>query len=229
MTTQMYNDCWNMLAIDKSGSMRGKQADVIGGYSTLLEEQQDNKLSGKNRWTAICFNDKVYDIYDCDICDAEDLTIEQIMPRGSTAILDTLGHCYNKISKEKENYDYINIHIITDGQENSSRVFNHKSLNFLKESVLKTHKINLFFIGADESCLDGIEQLGPVSIQNCHNDFPTAFRQVARNVSRSQSREHYNGSGGYSVNRAHSEPSAPISEPQRVIPFNAMPPPLRRH
>lgn len=256
MNPELYTDRWNIIAIDKSGSMSGQQSDVIGGYSNLLDEQKENKLSGKNRWTVLSFNEKVEEIYDVeDIDDADDLESCQIRPRGSTAILDTLGYCYNKIVKNDENYDYINIHIITDGLENSSRQFTSESLNSLKEAVMKKYNINLFFIGADKSCLQGVEHLGPQKIEDYSNNIITAFRSVSNNISDSQKKDYSGGSRGdesqgkYSCDiseaqkcvtpimprRAMTEPPLLSKRQQTLdidrngIPDNPQPPPLKKH
>jgi len=218
--------CWANIAIDRSGSMKGKEDDVVGGYNNILEEQ---KVNQDDRWTVFTFDNKIEKIIDCSIQDVPNLTKEQIAPRGSTALFDAIGAAYMNINNTEETYDIITLHIITDGVENSSKNFRTGvSLDALKESISKRHNLKVFFIGADEECLLSASVIKSDIAREFNGDIPSVFRSISKDISHCRSNasvtENYNGSLG-PANSPDSKISGVVSEASKVV---MGPPPLIR-
>ena len=82
--------------IDRSGSMGGLESDTIGGFNSMLKEQQ--ALEGEAVVTTVLFDDKYELLHDrIDIKAVKPLTDKDYTVRGSTALLDALGKTINKI------------------------------------------------------------------------------------------------------------------------------------
>ena len=108
--------------IDRSGSMAGLEDDTIGGFNTMLKQQQ--AVEGDAYVTVVLFDDR-YEL----LCDHEDirqvkpLTARDYVPQGSTALLDAIERTIHRIKKTQEDTgvrEKVLFFILTDGQENSS-------------------------------------------------------------------------------------------------------------
>ena len=113
--------------LDRSGSMASIIDDSIGGFNSFLEEQK--KLPDEATITVALFDDKYDLIYDnVDIKKAKELSKNEWMPRGTTALYDAIGKTINT-EKEKlnklgdEKPSKVLVCIVTDGHENASREF----------------------------------------------------------------------------------------------------------
>ena len=111
--------------IDSSGSMCGSEADVIGGFKRVIEEQKTNK-NGSCAVTVIDFNS--YPEIVCVGKDVHDVDSElDYTVGGGTALFDaiTLGinktHEYNMNLDNAERPEKTMVVIMTDGGENCSR------------------------------------------------------------------------------------------------------------
>ena len=171
---------WHFIVIDRSGSMKSKIDDVVAGYKNLLTEQKDNDTA---RLTVFTFSNKTTEIYDGKMNEAKEILMSQIIPVGGTALIDAVGTAYTKIIESRESYTNIVIHVLTDGIENSSVIYSSEALESIKNSILRTQKIELFFIGADSECIKNSDSIKPNYIANCTDDFKVAFRQVSRTIS----------------------------------------------
>ena len=82
--------------LDRSGSMRGLEADTIGGFNALLEKQK--KEEGEALVSVVLFDDRMEVLYDRqDIRKVEPMNDSQYYVRGCTALLDALGGAIHHI------------------------------------------------------------------------------------------------------------------------------------
>ena len=82
--------------LDRSGSMRGLEADTIGGFNALLEKQK--KEAGEALVSVVLFDDRFEVLYDrMDIRKVEPMNDSQYYVRGCTALLDALGGAIHHI------------------------------------------------------------------------------------------------------------------------------------
>ena len=88
--------------IDRSGSMSGLENDTIGGFNSMLKEQQ--AVEGKAYITTVLFDDRYKLLHDrIDIQAVAPLTREDYTVRGSTALLDAIGKTIHKIREAQRN------------------------------------------------------------------------------------------------------------------------------
>jgi uncharacterized protein YegL len=130
-----------VVIVDRSGSMGGKQQDVIGGFNTFLKEQK--ALPGKAQLTYAQFNDRHDIVHDGkDIYDVPELTDKDYQPCGMTRLLDAVGKTFNTVGErlaktpEEERPAHVIVVIITDGHENDSQEFNYKQV----QDMIRTQK-----------------------------------------------------------------------------------------
>ena len=85
-----------VMILDRSGSMRGLEADTIGGFNSMIEKQK--KEEGEAFVSVVLFDDREEVIYDrTDIGKVEPMTDAQYYVRGCTALLDAVGGAIHHI------------------------------------------------------------------------------------------------------------------------------------
>ena len=152
--------------IDSSGSMSGLEDDTIGGFNSMLREQQ--ALDGEAVVTTVLFDDRYELLHDrIDIKAIAPLSREDYTVRGSTALLDAIGKTIHKIRKAqrhtKEEYqaEKVLFFIITDGQENASRKYTADVIRQYIEHQKKKYGWEFVFFGAN---MDAIMEAGKIGI-----------------------------------------------------------------
>jgi len=180
----MYNfvsmSVWNILLVDASASMSSNVESVNKGIVDLFIEQQENK----DRFTFLTFNTDVQCVIDADFneINSENI-IKNIVNHGLTALYDAVGHVYEMVLSDL--HEYVNITIITDGNENSSK--NHKlaSLKTLREKIDKMCNVNVTFICENENVLNSNLAIISHANESCEvsGDYTEAFRTVSRVMS----------------------------------------------
>lgn len=130
-----------VIILDKSGSMRGLEKDVIGGYNSLIKEQRKDK--GEVKVTTILFNTIVNFINENDDVKKVHLMKDSdYVVGGCTALLDAIGNAIRNVEKrymsipEEERPEHTIFSIMTDGEENSSIYFTYP----LVKNMIKEHE-----------------------------------------------------------------------------------------
>lgn len=152
--------------LDKSGSMSGLEADTIGGYNAFLEKQK--KVEGEAYVSTVLFSDDSTVIHDhVPIAKVEPLNDQQYFVGGCTALLDAVGgaihHIGNvhKYAREEDRPEKTIFVITTDGQENSSHVYNYEKIKKLIERQQEKYGWEFIFLGAN---MDAISEAGRLGI-----------------------------------------------------------------
>lgn len=140
--------------IDESGSMYPLKDDTIGGFNTMIDEQK--KQNNECHVTIYLFGSYPTLLHDnVPLEEIEYLNENTYAPRGTTALLDTIGKAIDSVgmrlaeTPEEERPSKVMFTIITDGEENASRKY---TWDKVKEMVThqKTKYSWIFsFIGAD--------------------------------------------------------------------------------
>ena len=82
--------------LDRSGSMSGLEADTIGGFNAMLEQQK--RSDGEALVSAVLFDDESRVLYDrVNIREIPRMTDRDYTVRGSTALLDAVGGAIHHI------------------------------------------------------------------------------------------------------------------------------------
>ena len=131
-----------VIILDKSGSMSGLENDVVGGFNSLIKEQK--KAEGQVLVTVVMFDTHYDVIYKrTPLSKIINLTINDYVPSGCTALLDTVGNAIAYIQREHTKLDEGNVpehtifSIMTDGLENSSKEYSYKQIKNMIENKKK--------------------------------------------------------------------------------------------
>ena len=145
------------ILLDRSGSMRGFEADVIGGFNTFKEKQC--QVEGECSSLSCNLMERIHlrSFSDLEIGSVPDLTNDKYWPRDNTPLWDAVGRLITTVDKENADTDVDNIiWIFTDGYENASREFTSGNVReLIKEK--EAAGWSFIFMGCD---IDAYEQGG---------------------------------------------------------------------
>lgn len=151
--------------LDKSGSMHGLEADTIGGFNSLIEKQK--KEVGKALVTTILFDDKTEVVHDrVDLEYIRNMTSEQYVTGGTTALLDAVGGAVSHIRKihkyiRPEDVPAKTLFVITtDGMENASRHYTYDKVKKLIEHQKAKYGWEFIFLGANIDAAETAVSMG---------------------------------------------------------------------
>jgi len=171
---------WNILVVDTSASMTSNIDSVNKGIVDLFVEQKDNI----DRFTFLTFNTDIHCAIDRHFNEIEcETVIKYIVNKGLTALYDAVGHVYEMIiSGCAEN---VNVTIITDGFENSSKIHTLASLKTLRETIDKMCNITVTFICENKNIMDNNTAIISHANESCEvsGDYSLAFRVASRTMS----------------------------------------------
>ena len=175
---------------DMSGSMDDLKRDVIGSYNSFLEEYK--KDTNNNYLTLILFNtDMKTAVNNMPINLVKKLDAELYQPNGGTALYDSVGTVLLNL-KEKNKYldvvfDRQLVVIITDGEENSSKLY---SASDIKKDIglARENKIEFIFLTAAENAMFNAENMG-INKGNTmfFSNTSTGYRGMSKSVSNTMS------------------------------------------
>lgn len=144
--------------LDRSGSMGGLRQATITGFNEFLEGQK--AAPGAARISLIQFDDKYEVNYLAKpIQEAVPLTMETYEPRGGTALLDAIGQTIIETGislawlPEASRPEKVIVVIDTDGEENSSKDFNHKKIGDMIRHQTDVYKWEFIFLGANQDAI----------------------------------------------------------------------------
>ena len=136
--------------------------DTIGGFNSLLEEQRKKDIPVKV--SVGMFNQVLEAKLDrVDLKDVKDLTRDDYIAQGTTALLDAVGNTLSAIKgREEVNVpeNKVLVVIITDGKENASKEWKKPDVKKLIEE-LQEKGYEFVFLGAD---IDAVSVAGGIGI-----------------------------------------------------------------
>lgn len=143
------------IVLDRSGSMESIREDVIGGLNTFIAEQA--KVPGLCTVGLSQFDDVFENVYSfVDIHKVEKRTMENYVPRNSTALFDAIGKTIHELGTdlaakdESERPSKVIFLIQTDGAENASREFSSAAVRKLIEQQRDKFQWDFVFLGANQ-------------------------------------------------------------------------------
>ena len=148
--------------IDRSGSMNVCEEDTIGGYNSFLDIQR--REEGRAYVTTVLF-DNHYEVLceHADISEAVYLSGKEYYARGTTALLDAIGLTISRVSQrqkaENGNAKTLMV-IITDGQDNVSRVYSVKDIYEMIHEQQDHNGWQFIFLGADMESIRTARSIG---------------------------------------------------------------------
>ena len=152
--------------LDRSGSMRGLEADTIGGFNAMLEKQR--KAEGEAIVSTVLFDNESEVIHDrVNLRKIAPLTETQYSVRGCTALLDAIGgaihHIGNvhKYARAEDVPEHTLFAITTDGMENASHHYAADQVRRMIERQKKKYGWEFLFLGAN---IDAVQTAGHFGI-----------------------------------------------------------------
>lgn len=147
--------------LDRSGSMEGLEKDTIGGFNSIIKEQKENKEDGEVLVSTVLFDDERIVLHDRkSINEIERMTEKDYIPRGSTALIDAIGHSIKHIEnihkyiRKEDVPEHTLFVIITDGMENASHEFSSNGVKKMIKHEEEKNGWEFMFIGAN---IDAVE------------------------------------------------------------------------
>lgn len=147
-----------IIILDRSGSMELIRQDAIGGFNTFLQDQQE--LPGGANITLAEFNYAFHVVYEAvPLHVAVPLTMATYRPMGGTALLDAIGETVTRTGErlaalsEAERPDKVLVVIITDGEENSSRIYTRQQVFDMISHQQDVYNWQFVFIGANQDAI----------------------------------------------------------------------------
>lgn len=151
------------LILDRSGSMQGREKDVIGGVNTFIAEQK--KLPVLACIAFVRFDTEAIERFRPmqDLQKIEPLTDSDFIPRGGTPLLDCIGRTITQLDEDwrTEKPERCIVVIVTDGQENSSREFTKVKIAEMIKSREASKLWSFIYLGAN---VDAFEEAGSMGI-----------------------------------------------------------------
>lgn len=150
------------LVVDRSGSMQSIRSDAEGGVNAFLRQQA--REPGEAFVTLIQF-DHDYDFVHRGV-PIRECSEYKLVPRGSTALLDTLGRAITEtgirlnLMTEAERPALVIVVIMTDGQENASREFTRERVREMIEHQQQQYHWQFTFLGANQDAFAEAGLLG---------------------------------------------------------------------
>jgi len=135
-----------IICLDETGSMCTNKAVTISSYNEWLDSNR-KKADDEDcfpRFTLVRFNTVSKIEEHTSVENAPRLNEENYNPENCTALYDAIGHSINSYKDEKDNI----MVILTDGEENSSRLFDRTEIKELIEDYTENHGWIFHYLGA---------------------------------------------------------------------------------
>jgi hypothetical protein len=155
----------HVIILDKSGSMTTVRDSTINGFNenaVNIRNLASKDKSQTHTVTLVVFSDENKNVYwRQDINSLKDLTAEDYMPDGWTALCDAMGRTMYRLNEEilaEKNSGPVSVlvTIITDGAENYSKQYNAQSISKMIEGFKSNKDIiwTITYMGANQDVLE---------------------------------------------------------------------------
>ncbi|OWK34323.1 vWA domain-containing protein [Fimbriiglobus ruber] len=163
------------MILDRSGSMSSIKEATIAGFNTFVEEQ--TRVPGEGCWTMIQFDDTASArgageefplvVFEAKPqTDAPRLSAETFKPRGGTALIDAVCIAIDRTGtrlarmSDADRPDKVVVVIMTDGEENQSRLFTRVQLNERVAHQTTKYGWQFLFLGANQDAIQEAAKYG---------------------------------------------------------------------
>ncbi len=176
-----------VVVLDRSGSMRSIDKATVEGFNKFLDEQKNSE--GEAFVTLVQFDDRYEMNYQSvPVKNVDNLVLnETFIPRGTTALFDAIGKTIEELKTDRD----VVFVIITDGEENASKIYKREAIMKMIETQTNEGWKFLFLAANQDAIQAGgsIGIKGSNSINYSSNDISTAnvFASVSDNMSKYRS------------------------------------------
>lgn len=173
-----------VVVLDRSGSMGSIAPATVQGFNEFLNEQQN--AEGEAFITLVQFDDRYEMNYQgVPVKNVSPLILgESFVPRGSTALLDSIGKTIENLKTDRD----VVFVIITDGEENASTTYKREAINKMIATCEKEEGWKFLFLAANQDAIRAGNSIG-ISTANSMTYSATtkgaskAFQTVSSNMS----------------------------------------------
>lgn len=166
------------LILDRSGSMDGRQADVIGGVNAFIDEQKKNPDPASIALVRFDTGhiERFRPMQALHAC--QHLTPPDFMPRGGTPLLDAVGQTIDALDGDWKNErpERCVVVIVTDGQENASHLYSKERIKRMITARQESGKWSFVYLGAD---VDAFAEAGSMGIWSANT---AGFNKTAQGM-----------------------------------------------
>jgi uncharacterized protein YegL len=148
-----------IIDLDRSGSMEEVKSDTIGSYNQFVDTQK--QLPGEAKLSLVQFDDQYEIVYEgLNIQDVPKLTEKTFIPRGMTALTDSIGKTIKTVGErlantpEEERPEKVIFVVLTDGHENNSKEYTTQQVAELIKHQQEKYSWEFVFLGADQNAWD---------------------------------------------------------------------------
>jgi len=177
--------------LDRSGSMRGKETDTVGGINAMLSEVKKKHVEGDIVRVSLKLFDHAEQLQwrRLPLEEVEDFPVEKFIPRGQTALLDALGNSLTFFMEKKlrnpAEYDTCLMYVATDGLENASKYYSRQRIKELIQSAEESYNITVVYLGANQDAIleatnIGIAQGHAINYGEDQESTEAVYRAVGR-------------------------------------------------
>lgn len=139
-----------VLVLDESGSMDWMRSKVVDGVNKLLDGLKADDTTPVN-CTIVIFNDTARVLVDHKpAAQIKPLSGYDYDPHSGTGLLDGVGMALDAAEAATGYNERALVAIITDGEENDSRIFKHEEIQARIKNLLQTSTWAFAFFGADD-------------------------------------------------------------------------------
>jgi hypothetical protein len=136
------------ILLDRSGSMASLWDEALGSINAYVA-----KLKKKDNVFLAAFDNEYEVVRDCKAEGWDDITNEDLQPRGMTALYDSCGKVMAKA--EEDGAKKTILVVMTDGHENASREHSQASIK-AKVKQFEDKKWEVIFLGANFDAVDSV-------------------------------------------------------------------------
>lgn len=136
------------ILLDRSGSMATLWSEALGSINNYV-----SKLKKKDNVFLAAFDDQYEVVRDCKAEGWDDVTNDDLQPRGMTALFDSCGKVMAKA--EEDGAKKTILVVMTDGHENASREHSQASIK-AKVKEFEDKKWEVIFLGANFDAVDAV-------------------------------------------------------------------------
>lgn len=173
-----------VVVLDRSGSMGSIAPATVQGFNEFLNEQQN--AEGEAFITLVQFDDRYEMNYQgVPVKNVSPLILgESFVPRGSTALLDSIGKTIENLKTDRD----VVFVIITDGEENASTTYKREAINKMIATCEKEEGWKFLFLAANQDAIRAGNSIG-ISTANSMTYSATtkgaskAFQTISSNMS----------------------------------------------
>lgn len=168
------------LILDRSGSMGGRENDVVNGVNALLTEQKN--LPDPATIAFVRFDSEGIERFRQmgPLADCKPLDRSEYQPRGGTPLLDAVGQTISTLDQDwqREQPERAIVVIVTDGEENASKEYTKDQIKQMILARQDSGKWSFIYLGAN---VDSFAEAGAIGIfgANTANYQPTAKGMAA--------------------------------------------------